>query len=370
MGPFANAVNAAIAFHHSLPQHFCITASSQAAFTNLNNVVDNMENLIKRGENIFEINLQTVFNEAMPLLNEIKNTSNIINASSRDFTAAMNAAQRYIIITPIQQDIWEMTPKIQSMNEQWITLSNDATAAFKKALAQIETNVTAEAQMFSSQNTAAEAAFTYWDTVDGKQGYKKYADIANYVSQVLVPDFNAFISKVPGTDNVNNAVAQVQQAINHIDSGFDSFPDFKPLPPDTTTFPHVPYGSAEKQYGEDKLIAALISVATAYNQRTGKKLLIGNMQWEHGGYMSPHVSHKNGLDADIVGSDVGIVPNDDAVKALALAKELLSAGASLVLFGDQEVITDADKWATDNHISGHLSYDAGHKDHFHIRMPI
>jgi hypothetical protein len=159
------------------------------------------------------------------------------------------------------------------------------------ALAQIEANVATEAQKFLDQKTAAEAALTYWETVDGDQGYKKYTDILDHLVQVLILEFNAFITTVPATTNINSSIAQAQQAIDHIATGFASFPDFKPLPPDSASFPHISYGSPDKQYGDDKIITALAEVANAYNHRTGKKLLIGNMEWPHGGHMSPNEFH-------------------------------------------------------------------------------
>ena len=51
------------------------------------------------------------------------------------------------------------------------------------------------------------------------------------------------------------------------------------------------------------------------------------MQYEHGGKMGIHKSHKNGVDADVDGVEIGDVPNHDAAKALALAKDTLTAGA-------------------------------------------
>jgi hypothetical protein len=156
-----------------------------------------------------------------------------------------------------------------------------------RALAQIEANVATEAQKFVDQNTAAEAAFTYWDTVDGYQGYKNYTAILDHVVRVMIPGFNALIAKIPATTNISSAIAQAQEAIDHIHTRFALFPNFKPLPPDSASFPHVSYGSGDKQYGDDKIIAALAEVANAYNHRTGKKLLIGNVQWEHGGHMPP-----------------------------------------------------------------------------------
>jgi ABC-type transporter Mla subunit MlaD len=370
MGQFANAANAFVGYFNTIPTSFCINADNQFAFDALNNAINAAAGEIQRGDNIFESNLQNFYSRVSPLLNAVESTSKAINAASRDFTAAMDAANQYDnFMKGIQEDVWNLTAAIGNTWNQIISLSNSASSAFNAAVAQIEANVATEAKKFVDQNTACENAFTYWDTVDGQKGYSNYLSLITNVTQVMIPDFNAFMARVPNTQNIKTSFDEAQQAVNEIDTGFASFPDFKPLPSDAPSFPHTPYGSPDKQYGEDKLITALSVVASAYNSRTGKKLLIGNMQWQHGGYMSPHVSHKNGLDADIVGSDIGIVPNDDAAKALALAKEVLSAGASLLLFADQNVINDANKWATTSGLSGHMSYDASHKDHFHMRMP-
>lgn len=85
--------------------------------------------------------------------------------------------------------------------------------------------------------------------------------------------------------------------------------------------------------------------------------------------MSPHVSHRRGVDADVDVVEVGDVPNHDAGLALAAAKRFLAAGAALVFYADADVVSKANKWASEQGLSGRLSVEANHKKHFHLRAP-
>jgi hypothetical protein len=283
------------------------------------------------------------------------------------------SAERYD--TFLQQttlDVWNLTPTIASLAAQWDQAFNAASTAFTAALNQIETNVEGEAQRFVDQDRAAEEAFQHWDTVDGKQGYDRFRLIMANVVQVLIPVFNAFLSRVPGTARVSAAAARAQQSVSHIDSGFGSFPNLRRLPDDSTAFPHLRYGGDDRKYGGDDAISALQDTAAAYFNRTGHKVYVGDMQYEHGGKIGIHKSHKNGIDADVDGVEVGDVGNSNwsSSLALALAKDILGAGPHLVFYADQSTITAANSWAAQAGLKGRLQYEAGHTKHFHMRMPV
>lgn len=370
MGPFAQAVNMLINYVNTLPDQFCIDSSNQRAFDVLNSSLANAEKTIQRGKSFFETNLDQFVGQAFPLVNKLYNASHSIGSASRDFAEVMLCAKDYDkFINGLQLDIWSITPRIDSQWRQFEELYSKSIAEFKRALKQIETNVEADAQKFDDQRKAAEEAFQHWDAKDGKEGYDRFYSIALDVSQVLIPAFNTFLSRVPSTDRINSAASRAQQCVSQIDVGHKSFPTFHSLPSDSSDFPHLRYGAEERKYGGDAIITALRSAALSYNNRTGKKLFIGDMQYEHGGKMGIHRSHKNGLDADVDGVEIGDVPNHDLAKATALAKEILSAGAKIVFYADKTTVDEANNWAAQNGVTGKLQVEANHTKHFHLRMP-
>ena len=370
MGPFAQATNALANYLNTMPDEFCIGPSNQAAFDGLNNATSNAVATVNSGVAFFEGNFERFVNQAIPLLNNLYNLSVAIDSTSRDFTQVLAAAQSYDrFANQYQLDVWNLSQKIINLGNQWKQAFDAANTAFNRAIYQIENNVESEAQRFVDQLKLAEDAFRHWDSVDGKQGYERYYGILWDVAQVMIPAFNAFLDKVPATDRVNNAVARAQQSIDQIDTGFNSFPNFESLPADSSEFPHLRYGSEDRKYGGSQVISAIKSITNAYNTRVAKKLYVGDMQYQHGGKMGIHKSHKNGNDGDVDGVEIGDIPNHDAVKALALAKEILSSGAKLVFYASQTTIDDANSWATQNGINGRLQYEENHTKHFHLRMP-
>lgn len=370
MGAFAQATNTYIRYVNGLPAEYCVGPPNQAAFDRLNAALANANAIVRRGVAIFESNLDRFVGQATPMHNAIYNTSAAIGPASRDFTAVLSAVQRYnTFVGGIGIEIWTLSARIDALWNQFQQSLNTANAALSRAATQIETNVETEAQRFVDRQKSAEDAFRHWDTVDGKQGYDRYVAILREIGQTLIPEFNAFLSRVPGTDRVRAAAARAQQSINQVDSGFNSFPNLVKLPAETA-FPHMRYGSEDRKYAGAATNAAVESIARAYLARTGKKLYVGDMQYEHGGKMGVHKSHRNGIDADVDGIEIGDVPNHDAEKALALAKEILSAGAQLVFYASASTVTDANKWASDNGISGRLQVEANHTRHFHLRMPV
>ena len=98
MGPFAQATNALANYVNAMPDEFCIGPSNQAAFDRLNTALSNAISTIKRGNTLFEGNLERFVNQAIPLLNNVYNLASAINAASRDFTQALASAQRSTVL--------------------------------------------------------------------------------------------------------------------------------------------------------------------------------------------------------------------------------------------------------------------------------
>src|SRR5260370_35568762 len=180
--------------------------------------------------------------------------------------------------------------------------------------------------------------------------------------QTLIPNFNAFLQKVPATDRVKQAVGKAQQALNAIDVGFKSFPDLNPLPVSDQNFPYRGYGPADRKFCGGLLQNALVTIAQNYQARTSKPIYIGDLNYQHGGKIkgTKHKSHKLGIDGDVDGIEVGDYPNNDKALALALAKEILETGPQLVFYADPAVVSDANKWAEQNNLKGRLQVEADH----------
>lgn len=60
------------------------------------------------------------------------------------------------------------------------------------------------------------------------------------------------------------------------------------------------YGPEIKRFGRPEVLKAIESVATEWAKRypSGPRLGVGNLSFEQGGPMPPHVSHQDGVDVD------------------------------------------------------------------------
>ena len=370
MGDLARANDELVDYLHSLPSEFCIDPSNQDAFEALNRAIDDANNQITRGTTIFENNFQAYVDQVVPLLNYVYNECNKVDSSSRDFTGVIDAVSRYnSFASGYSIDIWYLSQRIKQLATSLESDISEVELALQNAIEQIEVNVESEAKTFVSRQTASEAALHEWEHKNGKTGFNKFHEIIRNMKLILVPAFNAFRQRVPDTHRIDNAVQLAQRAVNQIEIGFRTFPTFLPLPAaDSSKFPYLRYGSDERKFGQNQIIKVLQSACVAHFKDTGKEFYIGDMQWEHGGKISGHTSHKKGIDADVDPVEVGNVPNNNKILALAVAKRFLSAGAQLVLYADQSVVNDANKWATKKGISGKLLTDGEHDKHFHLRV--
>jgi len=373
MRSFAGASNNFVRYVNSLPSSFCIEPTNQEAFNSLNRALTAAVSTLNGGKSLFEANVDGFSGRATPPLNALLGEASRIDSSSRDFTSVIAAYQRWdAFYSPYQGkiEVWHLTPRIQVVWEQLIALFNRTDAELIRAIAQIEANVETEVKVFESQRSLSDAAITYWDEVDGKEGYDRYVRILKEIGQKLIPAFNAFLHRVPHTSRVRQAVAKAQESINAIEGGFKAFPNLDPLPAADANFPHKRYGSGDRKYSGGLLRNALITIAQEYIGRTGKPIHIGDLNYQHGGKIknSKHKSHKLGIDGDVDGTEIGDYPQNDKPAALALAKEILQTGPEMVFYADPAVVSDGNKWAENNQIRGRLVVEASHDRHFHLRM--
>ena len=136
--------------------------------------------------------------------------------------------------------------------------------------------------------------------------------------------------------------------------------------PVTKTVPNEPH----RLYGNEHTIHAIISVIDAYRAAhpDAPRVVVGDISLEGGGPMTDeHVSHQNGLDADIYyprldGKLEDPVTPDNIDRALAqdLVNRFVAAGAQLVLVGFDTGLTGP---------SGVVVPYAGHDNHMHVRFP-
>lgn len=370
MASFANALNAYVSFTQTVPAEFCINAQNRAAFDEMNSAFTNANNVGRQGISIFENNFSRFVQQATPLLQNVGTESRAITPSSRDFRRVMNALTQYQnFVRQFQIEVWTLSDRIRQLDTQLGGLQSTTDRELTAAVNQIETNVETESQQFVQQQRNAEQAFRVWDTDDGLRGFNSYASIVSFVQQVLIPPYNDFLARVPNTQRVRNAFNLAQSALNQIVAQFEAFPTFIALPPPSDGFPHTPVFAVEKQFGEQLIIDIVKRASSAHFTATGNKLGVGNMQYQHGGRMSPHVSHRRGIDADIDVFEAGAFGQDNYNEAVALAaaKRFLSAGAEIVFFADNSVVTEANTWAREQGLSGRLRLEASHRGHFHLR---
>lgn len=369
MSGFASLSNDYMAYVASIPKNFCIGSSNGVAYDALDAVITRTNALVKRGISLFEQHLNQFLNGALPLLQQVILAANSINASSRDYTPVADAVARYNAFTsPYAVDIWLLSPSIQQAASVLNARSDQATQAANIALFHIENNFLGEAEIISRQTTYAEAALKHWETTDGKAGYQRYVDLVHYVEQTLAPGLHGFLQRIPHSPRVLAAAKRAEQAITYVVDNFATFPTFQPLPPSDSSFPYRTYGTNERKFGDAQVIAVLQNACRAHFEATGQMLHIGDMQLEHGGRISAHVSHKEGKDADVDVVEVGNVPQHNATLALQAAQRFLHAGARLVFYGDQQVVDDANEWAEEHNLAGRLLFEGDHTRHFHLRV--
>ena len=370
MGPLGRKLNSFISLLRGMPDQFCIGPANKGAFEQMKNTLDSATNAGKQGVSKFERHLQQFSNGSTPLLGELRSQSRAINDNSRDFRAVMSVLERYrAFAAPYKLEVWRLSDRIHNLATALGTLENETDVAFKKAIGQIEANVGIESEKFARRLNELEAAKARWDTEDGKLGYDAFKSGYDNLQDHMLPDFVAFLGRVPGTDRINAHSANARQAIQAVEALFKQFPNFARLPGAASDFPYNEYGESTRKHGTNALFAIVRSACVNYRTATGKTLYVGDLSYAHGGRAKPHKSHRVGVDADVDPVEVGNVGEDSfsPAKALVAAKAFLQAGPAIIFYGHQATVDAANTWAAQQGITGRLAYESDHKKHFHLR---
>jgi penicillin-insensitive murein DD-endopeptidase len=207
-----------------------------------------------------------------------------------------------------------------------------------------------------------------------------------------IPSEERSIPPMQGSDLFQG---QQDQAKKFYSSGGIAFADVLPL----EGFGFVKlYHPRNRGYGSFDLVEILKDAAaklqTAFPSRD--RVMIGDMSAEHGGYISGHASHQNGLDADIAfirldqteqdpqdtrGFEESFVKNGkmtenfDFPRNWAYSKILIATGRVQRIFVGAVVKKAFCNWAkavgeleTERETLKRLRTISGHTDHFHVRI--
>jgi len=130
-------------------------------------------------------------------------------------------------------------------------------------------------------------------------------------------------------------------------------------------------GSTRADWGTAAAIAHLESAARLFRQRTGGRVAIGDISFEHGGPIRLHATHEHGLDIDIAlvrtdgrqcnqpGTSYKSVKYDraDTRQLLRAIRETLGGHLKLIYFNDPVLVRE-----------GLSRKYPNHNDHIHVRL--
>jgi murein endopeptidase len=126
---------------------------------------------------------------------------------------------------------------------------------------------------------------------------------------------------------------------------------------------------ARRRFGRPETIRALEAIGAAWQRAhpRGPRIGIGDISFEGGGHMTPHVSHQTGLDADIQ-----LVRNDR--KEEGTRHDLPSYSRALTqrlvnLIRANGILTVEYVFFNDSAVRG-VRYSHGHDDHMHVRFSL
>jgi len=139
--------------------------------------------------------------------------------------------------------------------------------------------------------------------------------------------------------------------------------NFAPLP-QSGTVGYYTYSASPRQWGTEKAIESLKSVASQFSvKKPGVNIGIGDISFRLGGKMSPHDSHQKGKNVDIRpirtdGSQEPVSIDDKAYSSedTKTLVELLIADANVksILFNDSKI--------------PNVTYYKGHHNHLHVNF--
>ena len=318
MKPFTVTLLEYTDYLKSLPGEICVGDSNATAAEEANRTRTRARDTIQAGITRFENTLSTFADQVVVYLNRLYSAAETIDSNAKNYQPVSQAVDTYnAFIERHEADIYEISETISQILARLDEPTRAAESALEQAFEQIQKNIEQAASGLNQKRIDAEGAFVHWWDVDGKQGYERFDAIWTKLRTVDVPSFNEF--RVPRTPRIEAAVNLARQAVGQVETGFNSFPNFEKLPGSSGGFPHARYEDEDRKFSGPKTRAALLEVANAYKDRTGNPIAIGDLQYEHGGKMGRHLSHKEGIDADVDGVEVGNVPNHDPALALALA---------------------------------------------------
>ena len=141
-------------------------------------------------------------------------------------------------------------------------------------------------------------------------------------------------------------------------------PDWVTWNPNTDSTPNLPW----RLYGNEHTIRRILAVVTAFRAAhpDAPKVVVGDISFRHGGRMDQHVSHQNGLDADIYYPRLDrhlrapiATSQIDRPLAQDLLDRFVAAGAKMVFVG----------FSTGLHgPSGVVIPYPNHENHMHVRF--
>jgi hypothetical protein len=144
-----------------------------------------------------------------------------------------------------------------------------------------------------------------------------------------------------------------------------SGPDWVTWNPATDSSPNLPH----RLYGNEHTIRALVGVIAGYRTAhpEAPRVVVGDISFRHGGPMNEHVSHQNGLDADVYypRRDRALrAPHTTAQIDRRLAQDLLdrfvAAGAQIIFVGYSTGLDGP---------RGVVVPYPNHENHMHVRFP-
>jgi len=123
------------------------------------------------------------------------------------------------------------------------------------------------------------------------------------------------------------------------------------------------YTSTDKLYGTPATIQCIQSIAANVNAAMSVRVAVGDISFQNGGKMSPHESHRRGVDVDI-----RPLRDDGAEQPVTIADQAYSRAKTKQMV---EIIRDDPNLKSilfnDTAIAG-VTYFQGHHNHLHLRF--
>lgn len=136
-------------------------------------------------------------------------------------------------------------------------------------------------------------------------------------------------------------------------------------------------GSTGQHWGRPELISLLQGVAGEWNKRhPDTKIVMGDLSGYSGGQLDSHASHQIGVDVDIYDSGSASFLYDspgsyDPNLAIELGKIFMDTKSIIYIFyNDTAVQKEVNGYVSQNNLSGSMTTEPGHLNHFHVRIDV